>query len=120
MERIKYNYLHKIMFPKGATVMQYEDKGNNIKRSRTFGNPEDIYTEVYSDTPDYADGKAKALVNITFKLSQTFGCEAKDITISKHSLVVVSIIRHEGEKPVKPRKKSKYKQLDIFDTGGEG
>lgn len=120
MEKIKYNYQHKILFPKGATIMQHVDQGNNIKRSIIYGNDEDIYSEVFCDTPDYSEGKSKALANITFKISQKKGCEARNITISKQSLVVISILRKEGEKPVKPRKKLRYKQLDIFDTGGEG
>lgn len=117
MEKMKHTYLHKILFPKGASIMQHCEYGENIKRSKTYGNSEDIYTEVYCDTPDYAEGKAKALVNISYKISQMKKCDTKDITISKHSLVVISIIRKEGEKPVKPRKpkKSEYEQLNLFD-----
>ena len=116
MEKMKHTYLHKILFPKGASIMQYCQYAENIKRSKTYGNSEDIYTEVYCDTPDYAEGKAKALVNITFKISQAKNCDAKDITISKHSLVVISIIRKEEGKPNKPRKpkKPQYEQMSLF------
>lgn len=113
MEKMKYTYLHKILFPKGASIMQYSQYAENIKRSKTYGNSEDIYTEVYCDTPDCAEGKAKALVNITYKISQQKNCKVKDITISKHSLVVISIIRKEEGKPRKP-KKSQYEQMSLF------
>lgn len=115
MERIKHVYKHHIMFPKGATVTVYKPYllEDNTKKSYTFENDEDFFTEIIIDTPDYAEGKSRALVNISFKIADKLDAQIKDVCISKHSLVVLSIVRQTKKVTIKP--KQTYEQLSLFE-----